>query len=355
MKKVVSPTGFARLEGFAEKDGVTICPYLGIFPEFSTGPAVRATVDENGLTSCKTVKEVTEFNQLKDKIQKLQKRALIIGAVGAVLMLILTLVFALTEGSMYQVTFTLLYVMIAAMIMSDSVGIFFARLFGDKEIKNYSKFLGAKNAVINAFNDTDRVPNQEEIREYSTFSGDTRSQKGCYLATIFLAFSVLRFLPLPIYFVTAIALIAVLMGFEKKHILSFWQALIVSNPDDVHYNAAIEAMREAIKYYDDIRFRLGIVVTVEVDPKELEIALENCKKCAEYDSCEERERREKLFADLKKETVDEAAEETADESANNEEAGEENVETPVDPEKAQPVAGDGPTEESVTGEGDEAK
>lgn len=344
MKKIVNPTGFARLEGFAEKNGVTIRPYLGFFPIFSVGPTIRATVDENGLTSCKVVEEESEFNQLEDKIAKLKKRALVACSIAAVLMFVLTLVFALVEGVMYQVTFTLLYFCIAGILMSESVGIFFARLFKDEEIRNYSKYLGAKNAIINAFNATDRVPNQEEIREYSTWSGEPKYHRDCYLATVFIAFSVLRFLPLPWYILSAIILVGALISLEKKRILSFWQVLTVSKPDDVHYHAAIEALREAIKFYDEMHFSLVVSVETEADPKQLELALENCKKCADYDSCEEREKREQLLKELLKAAEDEAADAAASDDPAEEDGDETHVKEVAKPEDKQPDAGSNPTD-----------
>lgn len=348
MKKIVIPTGFRRLETLADKDGLFVRAELGDNFVAVGGPIIRATAGEGESPECKAVENKDEAFGFADKLDKLGKRALIICSVGAVLCFVLSIVCAFFEGWIYQVAFTLSYFMIAGCILHKGVGIFFAKLFGDEEVKEFTKYHAAKNAAVNAFYSTEKVPTLEEVKEYSTFNHQNQYVKNGYMATIFVAFSVLRFLPILLYVLSAILLIAFVTVWEKKHLMRFWQFLVTSKPDDIHYNVAIVGIKESAKLFENVHFER----TVSKEPltyEELELALELCEGCEVYDSCDKREERLKMFEQLKKEKEAEDAKNAETAAENPKDAQAEEVVDEADsdalPSSSNPTDTEGESEE----------
>ena len=323
MKKIVIPTGYNRLETLADKDGLFLRGTVGDNYVAVGGPIIRATAAEGQEPECKEVENKDEYIGFADKLDKLGKRAFIICSVGAVLCFVLSIVCAFFEGWIYQVAFTLAYFMIAGCILHKGVGIFFAKLFGDEEVKEFTKYHAAKNAVENAFYATGKVPTLEEVKEYSTFNHQNQYVKNGYMATVFVAFSVLRFLPILLYVLSAILLVAFVTVWEKKSLMRFWQFLVTSKPDDSHYNVAIAGVEECADFFKHVHFEKN-ERSEPTTYEEFEFALALCEGCEVYDSCDKREERLKKFEVLKKEREAEEAKE-ADAAKNPEDAQTEEV------------------------------
>lgn len=289
MKKIVNPTGFNRLEGVAEKDGVTIRPYLGRTLIFPVGPTIRATVDENGLISRKRVERQEEYNQMKDKLKKLEERAFICSFIATILIFILGFVLAAFEHPWFFVPINLMYLSIAAIFLSKKISILFARIFKDKEVIEYSKYLGAKNAAINAFNDKGKALKLEDVKEYSLYSNSWGSKGDTITATTFLILGVFRFLPPAWYILSIVVVFSIVMILEKKNILAFWQVLEVSKPDDKHYNAAIEALNGVVEAPNELAVILGYIAMMNFEPRILELTLKQCEEREKNDSCKKRD------------------------------------------------------------------
>lgn len=292
MKKIVKPTGYNRLRSHVDSNSVTMCATVGDDFIAMAGKNIRATVDEIGHLKCSFVEGDPENKQFSEKLNRISKRIFFACSIGTAVCFALAIVMAMFEGWVYQVAFTLTYFMLAGCILHEGVGIFIARLFGDKEIRSFVKFHAARNAAINAFNATQKVPTLEEVKQYSIFNHQNQYVKNGYMAIVFIGFSLLRFLPIWAYVATAIALVVLVFTGEKKAWLRFWQFLVTAKPQDCHYEAAIAAMAETAEFFERAKFEK----ITESDV--LRSILEICRKCENNDSCEEREFREKRLKEL---------------------------------------------------------
>lgn len=313
MKKVVNSTGLNRLIGFAEKNGVTMTALLGIPPIFSKGPTIRATVDENGITHCAKVETEYEYTELDVKLDKIKKNTMVGGIICVILAFISTLVLTMYEGWAYQITLNVVYLALAVLTNPLAFGIFFSRLLGDKEIVSFCKYNAAKNAAINAYNDTDKVPNSEEIREYSWHEWESPFVRGGQFITVLLGFSILRFLPMVLYIISALALVIIVFMSNMKPLSRFWQFLVVSQPDDVHYNAAIQALHDATEFYDNLHFSLDDFILVAGEGFVVKVKFAESDGSEEEDLSKEREGSE--------EPVEEAIAENSEEVSDADESG----------------------------------
>ena len=292
MKKIVKPTGYNRLRSHVDSNSVTMCATVGDEFIAMAGKHIRATVDEIGHPKCSFVEGDPENKQFSEKLNRISKRTFFACSIGTAVCFALAIVMAMLDGWVYQVAFTLSYFMLAGCLLHEGVGIFLARLFGDKEIKSFVKFHAASNATINAFNATQKVPTLEEAKQYSIFNHQNQYVKNGYMAVVFIAFSLLRFLPIWVYIATAIALVVIVFTGEKNGWLRFWQFLVTSKPQDCHYEAAIAAMSETVEFFERAKFEK----ITEIDV--LRSILEICKKCENNDSCEEREFRKQRLKEL---------------------------------------------------------
>ena len=310
MKKIVKPTGYNRLRSHVDSESITVCALVGDEYLAMAGNNIRATVDETGHPKCSFVEGDPENKQFNDKLDRISKRTFFACSIGTAVCFALTIVLAMFEGWLYQVAFTLSYFMLAGCLLHEGVGIFIARLFGDEEIKTFVKFHAARNAAINAFNATQKVPTLEEVKEYSIFNHKNEFVKNGYMAVVFIAFSILRFLPVWVYVATAIALVVIVSISEKNGWMRFWQFLVTSKPQDCHYEAAIAAMADTAEFFERTKF------TRYSESDMLKNFLRSCQGCEKYDSCEEREtcenRLNELTGEGDTEKVETSKEETDD-------------------------------------------
>ena len=283
MKKITKLTGNIRLVGQAEKDGVAFraqrCRGPGIHPA-----GTLATVQNNSII-CNHWNEDIPKTPTHAKIAMFERIALAITSILGISSLIAFFAFGTFAGKSYDVLFNMAYIMIGASYLSEGIGIFIGRILGDKEIKSFSKFLAAKNAVQNAYYDLGKVPNIDEVKNYSTFSCDSEyiSSSEAGSASLWMGFILIHLLPHPWFLLGMLALIVILFILLKKNMLFFWQFLTVSEPEEIHYQSAITALEECINCIDFL-VQDSVRISPDLSPNFRE---EKCKACAYYNSCKE--------------------------------------------------------------------
>lgn len=176
--------------------------------------------------------------------------------------------------------------MLFVLVLPKAFAILTGRLFRNKEMVSFSKYLGAKNAVENAYYNLGRVPNLEEVQEYSLYSSEDKYTKSSYIAALWLIISCVRFLDGWAYWLITIAAILVLCWLDWKDKLAFVQAMVVSKPDEIHYKAAIAAMEEVADTLDHVEVHFHSFELIP-DPENFDEVRCSEKGCPAYDFCKE--------------------------------------------------------------------
>ena len=291
MKKPIQLTGNIRLVGHAEKDGIAFQATRLVGPMGITPDGTLASANESGNILCTPWSVMQNPFIIQEKIKKLSKVVLLVAGILAILFL--SSYFALitlTEAS-YNILFIIAYIMMSFVYLPKAVGIFVARIFGNKEMQAFSKFLAAKNAVENAFYDLGRIPSIEEAQTYSTFSyySDYVPKINALSASLWVCLAFVRILPNSWCFLGLLIVVSVFLVFAKKLNFFFWQYLIVSKPEEIHYETALAALEGSLTSLDSIKIGT-ISVTVEELCEDLQIPEfeeEKCKGCENYDFCKD--------------------------------------------------------------------
>lgn len=293
MKKIVKHPEGMRLEAIVEKDGI------GFIPLKSAGSATLgfdgrfATVEEeSGEIKFKNVNfnpedEGEELGMKPEMDEKIKKRGFQVLLVSAALiiaaMAMMFVSIKLPNAEIWINVFaSVLYLPLLALILPKAITILLGRIFGNKDMISFSKYLGAKNAVENAYYDLGRVPTMEEIKEYSLYSSEDKYTKKSYLALLWFIFSCVRFLNGWGYWLITIAAILVLCWLDWNDKLAFVQAFVVSKPEEIHYKVAIAAMEDAADILDHVEVHVHIF-EIAPDPENFDEA--RCSECPAYDFC----------------------------------------------------------------------
>lgn len=296
MKKIVNQPKGLRLDGVVDNEGVGFIPTKEAGPASVQTSGFFATADENGNINCDVIypdyrspEEDEEYNahdKMDNKIHSLGK--LVLGCGAAIIVACFATLFLLISSPnvdiWLNVLMTIVYMSFVVIIIPKAFAIFVGKVFRNKEMVEFSKYLGAKNAVQNAYYDLGKTPNMEEVKDYSLYSSECKYTKMSYVATLWLIISVIRFVSGWWYWIAAVLAIALLMFLEHKNWLTFWQALVVSKPDEKHYKAAIAAMEETDELINsfDISFHM---IKGQPDPENFDEA--RCEGCPAYDFCKE--------------------------------------------------------------------
>lgn len=296
MKKIVNHPKGIRLDGIVENDGVGFLPIREAGPMFVTTPGFFAYTTDDGTEDCRIVNpdyyEDPGGARTHHKIKEMGKRVM----VAAIAMLIVSVVLMfMSTGWKYSeiwvnLFMTIMYAMIVVMMMPNAFAIFVGRVSHDKMMTDFSKYLGAKNAVENAYYDLGRAPNIEEAIRYSIHANDCKYTKLTHLASLVCIICCVRFLTGWWYWLAAVLAILVLTLLEAKNLLTAWQCLVVSKPTDEHYNVAIKAMQETAEMIDSIQISYHMVV-VEGNPEDSDE--EKCEEDSAYDFCEDASKKNK--------------------------------------------------------------
>lgn len=289
MKKIVKPTGNIRLTGKAETDGVAFSAAKHFGPAGISSSKVFAAVDENSGITCYKYNPYQHISGIDSEIASRSKTTRKIAYALFFIFLVAYLVCGIIQIGFGNIFFVLSYIMLSVTGLKKAVTIFLARISGDKEIKSFSKFLAAKNAVQNAYYDLKRIPSIDEAKQYSRFSFTSEYIEpfDAAFATIFIPYSIachgIPFLPLILVF-SFVTLIAIILA--KKHMLFFWQFLILSKPENIHYEAALKALAESVSEVDSIEMHVTSF-EISVNDEHHNFSGEKCKGCEFYDLCKE--------------------------------------------------------------------
>lgn len=284
MKKIVKPNGDIRLKGFSEKDGVAFfAPPSNKVPMSFLDPFIGtvATVDENNAIDCHMMITNEPTSSIDRKVNKIAEFVCKVLFFSILVFTIAFFVCSFTEKTfLADLLFTLLYMAMAVLSILKGFIIFVARILGDKEFKNFSKFLAAKNAVENAYYDLKKVPTIEELKNYSIFSPTSKYLVFDNTATVLILICIVRFLPGVWYWIIISSVLVVIVVLQSKGVFFFWQLLIVSKPENIHYEVALKALENTLEFHDSI----SVSVTVQEFNGEL-FSEEKCNGCELYDFC----------------------------------------------------------------------
>lgn len=294
MKKIVKHPEGVRLEGIVEKDGVGFIPTKIAGPASVSFNGCFATVEEeSGNVKCKNINHDPDDEhcikpEMDEKIKKRGFRVILISAISIVVALAMMIVSIWLPNTEIWVNVfaTIVYLMLFVLVLPKAFAILTGRLFRNKEMVSFSKYLGAKNAVENAYYNLGRVPNLEEVQEYSLYSSEDKYTKSSYIAALWLIISCVRFLDGWAYWLITIAAILVLCWLDWKDKLAFVQAMVVSKPDEIHYKAAIAAMEEVADTLDHVEVHFHSFELIP-DPENFDEVRCSEKGCPAYDFCKE--------------------------------------------------------------------
>ena len=313
MKKIVKHPKGLRLDGVVDSDGVGFLPTKEAGPMAIHTSGFFATADEEESIKCDVIypephepEKDEEYNAHNAMDKKIHSRAkLVMGAAVTSIVASLVLLFVSTSwpnpGIWMDVFMSITYLMLVVLIIPKAFVILVGRIFRNKEMIQFSKYLGAKNAVQNAYFDLGKTPNLEEIKDYSRYQSECKYTKNGYLASLWLLITFIRFIDGWWYWIAAVLAIILLCLLESENYLTFWQALVVSKPSEKHYKVAIAAMEETMDLIDSIDVSYH-VVQGHPDPENFEE--EKCEGCPAYDFCKAES--QKLAKDGEKKTEDES-------------------------------------------------
>lgn len=287
MKKNVEKV--VRLRGIAEANGVAI--EAGIATGIDTIGDIGkfVSIRSDGSLACEDYNFEEKNPQMIKKINGWGR----ILRIGLLILASVSMVSYVVGDAKNNVGFSLAYIFFGLAFVSDAVVIALGRLLGVKEIVTFSKFLTAKNTVLNFYNDYKCIPNESVVREAE------RSDRGnefdfiefAPFASTLIVLGVARLFSGAIFAVVAIfwalGCITQKIALSQK-ILQY--IFVISEPDEIHYQAAIQALKEALKWMEN--------VTVKVNQTQLSkedfIAKighifneEKCEKCEHFKECKE--------------------------------------------------------------------
>ena len=296
MKKIVKHPRGVRLDAIVEKDGI------GFIPAKSAGPATVsfngcfATVEESGNVTCKRLgpeseEDGNEICMKKEMDKKIKKHGFVVLIVSAIIIMAsLVMMFVSFKWPNVELWLnifaSIVYLMMFVLVLPKAFAILIGKIFRNKEILSFSKYLGAKNAVENAYFDLGRTPTMEEVKEYSLYSSEDKYTQSSYIAFIWLIMSCIRFLDGWAFVLATICAVLILCLLEWKNKLAFVQAMVVSEPDEIHYKVALAAMEDAADTLDHVEVHFH-VVELNPDPENFNEERCSAKGCPAYDFCKE--------------------------------------------------------------------
>lgn len=296
MKKIVKHPKGVRLEAIVEKDGI------GFIPTKIAGPAAVSfngcfsTIGEDGKVTCKRLDlesddEGNEASAKREMDKKIKKYGLWVLSISGIL-IITSLIMMIVSFNWANVKLwvnvfaSIVFLMMFVLVLPKAFAVLIGRIFRKKDMISFSKYLGAKNAVENAFFDLGRVPTMEEVKEYSIYSSEDKYTQSSYIAFIWLIMSFVRLFDGWAFVLGVIASVLVLCLLEWKNKLAFVQALVVSEPDENHYKVAIAALEDVSEVLEHVEIRFH-AIEISPDPENFDEELCLKKGCPAFDLCKE--------------------------------------------------------------------
>lgn len=276
MKKIVlrKPSG-QPIDGYAEDNGVGYRLLLDFGNGILVVPSlfVKAKPDGTNEASASKPNGRTSLHIQANGLRMLRALTIV-----AIILLIATIVCAFNNYELALHFRSLMFAVIACAMLSNGLFVFFGRISGNEELNSFSKFQAAANAVRNAYCDLGRVPSIEEAQQYSYFSPRTKYLPTAAEATFCLALAVATHLPSPFLPFAMGTLFAIFWITKDKDYYFFWQFLLVSEPSDTHYEAAISALTTALSVQSISKEEFMEAISTSFSE-------EKCSTCPSYDFC----------------------------------------------------------------------
>ena len=190
MKKIVNQPKGLRLDGVVDNEGVGFIPTKEAGPASVQTSGFFATADENGNINCDVIypdyrspEEDEEYNahdKMDNKIHSLGK--LVLGCGAAIIVACFATLFLLISSPnvdiWLNVLMTIVYMSFVVIIIPKAFAIFVGKVFRNKEMVEFSKYLGAKNAVQNAYYDLGKTTAEEWQVAKDAFNYDGLMKNG---------------------------------------------------------------------------------------------------------------------------------------------------------------------------------
>lgn len=272
-----------RLGGFAEKDGVVIQAAKVVDFIGAAGNTYKASVGPDGLIDCQVLPDDVIQPEIMGKIKTESKKVLKVCIIAGIFFLICSCLFSFTQTLLGRACFSMVYLAMAAYTLREGIAVAIGRLRKDEDLVEFGKYNAARNAVINAYEETGEIPTLEEASTRSRFAAYCPYVRDSGLATFLIALAILMYLPFQGYLVLGFACLIFFMVYEHKYLINFWQALTTEKPEEKHYEVAIEALKNALSDIEDFKM-YGEVFTLRIGE---DIPEEIFKKLREEDSDDE--------------------------------------------------------------------
>ncbi|MBR3614927.1 MAG: hypothetical protein IKL55_07105 [Clostridia bacterium] len=240
-----------------------------------------ATIGENGTINCEeNTREYCKIDKLLET--RVTKLDFIVHLITITLAFIYLL---LADGSVVKGVFHLLFEFSFALcLIPKAVAIWVYRLMGDKEFKSYSQFLEASNSAQNAFYALGRVPTVEEAKCYSPYEIQNKYLPKLHWPTTILALGFVNNVYGWNFLIVCLLIFVTTYILNKKNLLYFWQRILVAKPDDVHYEAAIAAISNAVKWTEKVEIKCTTIIVPTCFGFE-EFPETKCLACDEIERC----------------------------------------------------------------------
>lgn len=279
-----------RLRGFAEADAVAF--EAGIDAGVTTVGDIGkiAIIKEDGSLICEDYSFENQIPEMSKKIHKRGKWFKISTIALAIICLVGYFANAMHGGESY-LGFSMAYIFLGLSFMSEAAVIGLGKFLGDQEMEAYAKFAGAKNAITNFFYTNKRIPSLEELKQTSRIIDRTDYIEGATFASTWIILGIFRLLPGLWFLPAALAFLGIMIFAEPGIFKKFWQKnIITSKPDEIHCQAAIKALEEAVKWTE----QFSVKVSKKPITKDDFIAQqghifdeEKCSKCKSYKQCKD--------------------------------------------------------------------
>jgi len=250
MQKIVKHSGEVRITGIAQADGVAFRAER-FYEQPSNFPfGTIATVHEDSTIKLGPWYWKTYQSPTQSKIRKYIQNTFIVTSILSLVFMLSHCFLNIYTETTHTILFNLSYVMISAMYLRNVTAVLVAKILGDQDVTNFSKFLAAKNAVQNAYYDLGKVPDIEEVKKYSlcSYYNDYLPSSDSAVGTLWLTFVIVRLIPLPWQVFVLLFASALIFILGKKNMLFFWQYLMISKPTDTHFKAAIAALEHSLSF-----------------------------------------------------------------------------------------------------------
>lgn len=292
MKKIVNSNGSIRIEeAESSTNGISfrISKEVGNFARVCA-QEYFTSIDKDGNIFTRAGNAIDEYKEVSKNKDK--KRKIVTIVTYTLLIAIMVAVLCLMPDSRgVEVLTGLLIFGLGTIRLMPVILIFVLAKLGDKEYASFMRYHAAEHAVINGYYDLHRVPNLEEIKQYSNWSYGCGSLQVFSTALPFLSIGIARIIASGIWYIPfAIVVMLIDVWLLKTRKLCFLEALITSTPTEKEYQVAICGLDNSLKMLaemdvdeDEITEAMLFMETII---KEL-ISPKVCEQCPNRDSCKD--------------------------------------------------------------------